>query len=149
MNFLERTVRDASSTATDDQIYLFIQKFDELKGNFDRGTTTRTFIIVHHMEHDVHDVKEGAHIIGQHVHIIKRDVHNIKQGVGQLGSKLLEINTSGQIIFSIFPYNLLIHAYHSCLYRSALIGTEPSFVRRGRFLEPIARVFTWHSSRPP
>jgi hypothetical protein len=47
---------------------LFVQKFDQLKENFDRGTNVQTFIMV----------------------------HSIEQSVCQLGSTLEEINTSGQ-----------------------------------------------------
>jgi hypothetical protein len=64
-----RTVRDTTSTATDDRINLFVKKFDELKGNFDRGTNVQTLVIVHHIEQDVR----------------------------QLGSTMEEISTSGQI----------------------------------------------------
>ena len=71
LRILDRVIRGSVSTATDDHINLFKQKFVELKENFDRGTTVQTFTMV----------------------------HSIEQSVQQLGSTLEEINGSGQ--FSI------------------------------------------------
>ena len=72
-----------------------MKKFDELKGNFDRGINVQTFIAVHDIKHDVH-------IMGQ-------NVHNVEENVRQLGSTLEASTTSGEISA------LSIVSFHDCL----------------------------------
>ena len=67
-----------------------MKKFDELKGDFDRGINVQTFIVVHDIKHDVH-------IMGQNVRNVEGNVLDIKQDVRQLGSTLDASTTSGEI----------------------------------------------------
>ena len=57
LSVLDRAARGIVSTATDDCIKQFKQKFVELKENFDRGTIVDTFIVVHSIEQSVHQLK--------------------------------------------------------------------------------------------